>query len=118
MAAKAAEQGVKPWDALLEEFAATPVELEGLLESLRDRFPRVKESGVCYINFQKPVPTARAGTIHVCGLNPFSSACFSGNLYWDDLRLRVHEICDTGRFDKSLAITAVNGMSGLKACFH
>ena len=69
---------------------------------------------MCYINFCRVAPTARSGTVHITGLNPFSLACFSGNLYWDDVRMCVQVICAAGGFSKSIAIAPISGQSGLK----
>ena len=111
---KAQNQSLKPWDALRDEYASSPAALQQLMSNVRSKFPFVKAAGVCYINFQKPVPTARSGTIHVLGLNPFSSPCFTGNVYWEDLRTRVLEICTTGVFNKSIAVAPIHGVAGLK----
>ena len=72
----ALSQKLKPWDALRAKYAASANDVVSLMRSVKDTFPCVTEAGVCYINFKSASPSARAGTVHIMGLNPFQRAMF------------------------------------------
>ena len=78
---------LKPWDALRAKYAASANDVVSLMRSVKDTFPFLTEAGECYINFKSASPSARAGTVHIMGLNPFSGPCFSDYLCWLDVRV-------------------------------
>ena len=110
----AVSQKLKPWDALRAKYAASANDVVSLMRSVKATFPFLREGGVCYNNFKSASPSARAGTVHITGLNPFSAPCFSGSLYWSDVRVCVHNICANGGFSKSIAIYPIYALSGIK----
>ena len=61
---------LKPWDALRVKYAASADDVASLMSAAKHSFPHLKETGVCYINFCRVVPTARSGTAHH-GVEPF-----------------------------------------------
>ena len=85
----ALSQKLTPWDALRAKYAASANDVVSLMRSVKDTFPFLTEAGVCYINFKSASPSARAGTVHIMGLNPFSGPSFSGHLRWPDVRVCV-----------------------------
>ena len=99
--------GMKPWEAMHKRFAMD--NLDGFIEAVKAKIPYCTVA--CYAQYQRSVPVARSGVLHVLFFNPFLPPAFPAGLYWPDVAVQLAETLTSASFSKTLNVHPV-GVDG------